>query len=174
MKLHITYIAWGTLALALAAWGLVGYQVSHIYDAAAARGEEIANAEQQSDRAAFGQRLTSLAADTTEERAQLEASVGDDIVAVATLLEDTGARAGVDTTVSTAAPGGVEELPGGKTLQSYGIVVQGSGRFAAVMHMTALYEKLPLLSEVESVELTHVGALWHITIRVRISLAASP
>src|SRR3989338_7486354 len=87
MNKHLTSIAWTTLAVACLSWGGVWYLTSALTEEAELRASATAEALQKADRAAYNQRLLSIANETSVERERLEAVAGLDIVSIVTTIE---------------------------------------------------------------------------------------
>lgn len=135
----------------------------------------VAQSEQQVDRAARTLRLSGIVADTKDERERLDTLIQPDVVSIVDTIEAAGAAARVKATVSDALPQGISrELPGGQPLQAVAFVVQAQGSFSSLMKLLALFEHLPLVSSVEEVDLEQSSAAnpktatWHLTARIRV------
>lgn len=179
MKRNISILAWPLLALSIAAWLGVAYAGSWILQQAQEKGAQASSADQESDRVAYALRLHSLAADTSQDRADLEALVGKDVVAIAKELEATGKSAGAAASVSSASPEGpVKEIPGGAPLRGISFIVQLQGSYASLMRAVQLYELLPTPSSIQGVEIERLSQAdknsppWHMTLRIRIFTTA--
>jgi len=172
------YLSYLLAAIALLAWALVIYAGFAIDSTALGEAQTIAAQQQQSDQAGYQDRIHSLAAQTTLQRLQLGTLTSTDVVTIVTLLETTGKSVGAK--VSTALPeGGSVTLPGGGVLQPIAFVVDASGSFSSLMHALALYETLPIPSQVEQVDLEYVtttpgasAGSWHLTAHVRVLTSA--
>ncbi|MEK7601166.1 MAG: hypothetical protein AAB480_01370 [Patescibacteria group bacterium] len=179
MKTRSTYIGWLSLCVAFGLWGAVIYAALSIQTQARVSATNVAQSEQQIDRAARMLRLSGLVADTKDERARLDSLIQSDVVSIVDTIEAAGAAARVKATVSDALPQGVSrELPGGEPLQTVAFVVQAQGSFSSLMKLVALFEHLPLVSSVEEIDLEQSAganpktATWHLTARIRVLTTA--
>ena len=172
MNKHLTLIAWTTLAAACLSWGGVWYLTSALTEEAELRASATAEALQKADRAAYNQRLLSIANETSVERERLDAVAGLDIVSIVTAIEEAGTAAGVAVEISNASPGDTIDLAGGASLSTYRLVAGGQGTFAELMRVAALLEQLPLISEVETLEFQYLSdsgsSSWRITARLKV------
>lgn len=174
-----TYIAWLFLFFSLLAWVAVVYAAFSIRGEAASSASTAESADQQLDRLAYTQRLSSLVATTADERALLDSFAQLDVVSIVKTMEAAGKSMHVNVQVNDAQPEiGAQALPGGGNLQPVGFVVEARGTFSSLMRVTALFEHLPLVSSVEQVELEYLGTSgagvlpWHLTLRVRVYTTA--
>lgn len=171
--------AYSLLAIAVIAWGAVFFESSWLLGSASDRAQSAASSEQMSEKLAYAARLSALAADTKDERAQVEAMVRGDVVAIANTLEAVGKNAGVGAKVSDALPeNGATALPGGGAVQPIAFIVQTQGTFQALMRAAALYERLALPSQIEQLDMEKSGsgdaksAPWRMTLRIRVLTSA--
>ncbi len=166
-----TSLSWILLIAAIAMIALAGYAAATIQSTAFTRAEEVQTEAQQLDRKAYAARLTAIAADTKDEREELEQFLRLDIVATAEEFERVGARAGIKVSVTDATPDQGTSLPGGGTLRwvTFSIVAEGS--YEALMRAASLYESLPYAQEVTLFDLQKNGGTaggWHLTLRIRV------
>ena len=176
MNRSIVPFAWLLALTALVAWGAVGYAATAVLTAARGQGEVAAEVVQQSDRAAFNQRLQLLAGETKTERELLDAITGYDIVAIATEIESVGKRVGVEVEISAATPAGSTELPRDVRATTYNFIVTASGSFAALMQVASLFEHLPLISNIDSLDVAHASdseeGAWRLIAHVKVLTTA--
>lgn len=163
--------SWILLFAAIAALALAGYAAKTIQAAALARAEEVQTEAQQLDRKAYADRLSAIASDTADERAELEQFLRLDIVATAEEFERIGTLSGVKATVTGALPDPGKELPGGGTLRWISFLISAEGTYAALMRTVALYEDLPYALEISRFDLEQNSETeidWRLTLSVRV------
>ena len=175
MNIHITYIAWLLLVAAFGLWGAVVYVALSIQTQAQASATDVAQSQYQLDRVAYAQRISALAADTKDERQRLDSLVQSDLVSIVGIIEEAGKNARIKATVSDALPDASQrELPGGALLQVVSFVVQAQGTFSDMIKLAGIFERLPLVSSIESIDLERATggdpkvSLWHLTTRIRV------
>ncbi len=180
MSNQVKITSWVLLALALASWASVGYAAHLISETATQRSNDTRLALTKANQVALNQRVEALAENTKEKRKQLETIAGADVVSVIDIIDAAGKSAGIEAKVSDAAVASSLQL--GKTTDTLrGLVfnVQGSGTFAEVMHAAALYEKLPLLSSIDQIDIEKQPSPdpklppWHINARIRVQTLIS-
>jgi hypothetical protein len=173
-KKYLQSGSWIALALSLLACAAVFHAGSSILADASLKSEQASEAAQSTAKAAYTQRLRSLASDTEADRTALDNLVGEDIASLATTIESAGTSAGIAAHVTQATPEGAPaDLPGG-TLQAISMVVEGEGSFARVMHALSLYETLPLPAAIEQFDIERTGetSAWHLTLHLRVFTSA--
>lgn len=179
-SIPLTYISYAALTLAIFAWTAVFYEGTQLTNEAADRAATAATVEQLAEKRAYAARLNALAADTKDERAQIERIVQTDVVTIANTIEAMGKSAGVSAQVSDALPenGGVD-LPGGGKIQPIAFIVQASGSFQSLMRLASLYEHISLPSQVQQLDIEKSGGAdpkapaWRMTIRIRVFTSAT-
>lgn len=172
-------IAYGSLALALIVWAALLGGSFHLMSSAQERAQAAATLQADAAKRAYTARLAALAQDTSTQRAALESLVQPDVVTIVNGIEAAGKKAGTDAQVTSAlADGTATDLPGGGKIQGVAFVVEAHGSYASMARLAQVYEKLPLASTVESVDLEKAVALgatsasWHLTIRIRVFTSA--
>lgn len=180
MSNRVTIIAWILLALALAAWAGVGYGAHWITSTAQQRANDTRAALTKANQAALNQKVEALAQNTKEKRDELAKIAGADVVVVVDAIDAAGKAAGIDAKVSDASVAGSQQLgKNGDTLRGVVFTVQAAGSFAQIMHAVSLYEKLPLLSTVEQLDIEKVqssdpkSASWRMLARIRVQTLLS-
>ncbi len=180
MSNRVTVTSWIVIALALAAWGGVFASAYMIRSTAIQRSNDTKDALTKANQAALNNRVQTLAENTKESRDQLAAIAGSDVVGVIDVIDAAGKRAGLNAKVSDAAVGGTQQLgKNGDTLRAVVFNVQGEGSFAQVMHAAALYEKLPLLSSIDQMDIEKIqttdpkAPAWRIAVRIRVQTLIS-
>ncbi len=175
MSNSIKLISIISFVCAVVAWGGVVYSAQMIRGTAVERSNDTKEALTKANQAALNQRVETLALNTKEKRDQLKSLAGTDVVAIVDIIDAAGKSAGITAKVSDAAVGGTTALgKSGDTLRAVVFNVQGEGTFTQVMHAASMYEKLPLLSSIDQMDIEKVQAgdpkstLWHINVRIRV------
>ena len=175
MSERIKLMSWVLLILALAAWGAVGYGANMIRETAIKRANDSQMAMTKANQAAMNQKVEALAEVTAEKRAQLATLAGADVVSVIDTIDAAGKSAGIEAKVSDASVAGTQQLgKNGDTMRAVMFSVQGDGTIAQVMHALQLYERMPLLSSVDQVEIVKntspdaKAPAWHISARIKV------
>lgn len=175
MSSRVNLIAWCLLAIAVCAWGGVAYAAQTIKSTALQRTNDSQLALTKANQAAMNRRIDALAQSTKEKREALSAIAGADVVSIIDMIDAAGKTAGITAKVSDAAVSGSQQLgKNGDSLRGVVFNVQGAGTFTQVMHAASLYEKLPLLSSIDQMDIERSqssdpkAAPWQITIRIRV------
>ena len=170
---RLSLIAWSTLALALLAWTGVGFFAWTISGAKSERLARLVVTHQSSNDAANAVRIHGLAEDTAQARAALGTLLTTDVVSVANAIESAGKGIGVDTKVSSVLPEGAPtQSPGGPPVQAVGFVVSADGKFSALMHTVALFETLPVPSQITRLDISktpgEASDAWHLDLYIKV------
>jgi hypothetical protein len=172
-------LAYGALLLALIAWGALLWGSSALISNAQTRAQSAANQEQIAAKKSYTARLAALAQDTRDQRAVLESLVHPDVVTIVNGIESSAQSIGVPAQVTSALPEGEPtDLPGGGKVQAIGFVVEAHGSFSNMLKTAALFEKLPIASTVESIDLEKAApdgataSSWHLTAKIRVFTSA--
>lgn len=180
MTKTVKLISWIAIAVAILAWSGVILSANMIRSTAIQRSNDTRAALTKANQTALNKRVDTLAQNTKEKREQLTALAGADVVSIIDVIDSAGKSAGLDAKVSDAAVGGTQQLgKNGDTLRAVVFNVQGNGTFAQVMHAAALYEKLPLLSSIDQLDIEKVQSsdpkapAWHISARIRVQTLIS-
>lgn len=175
MSDRIKLASWILLMLAIGAWGAVGYGANMIRQTALKRANDSQLAMTKVNQAAMNQRVEALAEVTADQRTQLTTLATADVVSVIDVIDAAGKSAGIEAKVSDASVAGTQQLgKNGDTIRAVVFSVQGDGSMTEVMHALELYERLPLLSSVDQVEIVKNGGNdpktppWHITARIKV------
>jgi hypothetical protein len=170
MKINIQYGACALVLIAILAWTAVWYEGNDILNEASSRAATASSAQQQSDRAAYTQRLSAVVADTQADRTALENASNMNIVSIVTLIEGISTKTGITVKVDNATPQGTPvTLPNAGSLSEFSFVVEADGTFAQVIRTVQSLEALPLPSSVAQLELTRNAANnvsaggWHLS-----------
>lgn len=169
-------VAVGTLLLALSLWAAYGYLVLEATDARTLYTAEKLDASQKEERARATQRLHALVRDSESERAVLEELARTDALTAAEAIEAAGKAAGTRTVVrgaTASALGGVSKSPIAKDLRAVEMLVDSEGRLQSILNAIKLFEALPFLSSIRSIEMDQASGgnqsdLWRAVIRIRI------
>jgi len=174
MDRKLTFIAILLAVCMIAGWAIVWYLAATILSGAGARAESLKNTAQQSNRAAFSERLRALGTETKSEREQLELFAKADVISIVRAIEDTGKTVGVAVEVSDAKPEGEgSELPGGARLVPVSFVVQARGGFQSLVHAAELLGSLALPSAISQLEYEkEKDGTWLMTARIRVLTTA--
>lgn len=167
------YISWALLLIALSALSGAAYLSYDVLAEARVRAQIATDAEQMVTRRAYNERLRSLAAETEESRARLDAIAGHDVVSIVDMIEGVGEATGVVMRVSSALSGGDgTDLPGGTTLRPVVFVLEAEGSYAEVNHAILLLEAMPLPSSIDQIALQRGSeegtTRWFASIRFRV------
>lgn len=166
-------LSYATLGLAIALWGGVWYISTMLLREADAQASETQIVLTKANQAALNQRVQSLAASTQDERAQLSALLSQDIVTTIDTIESVGMLTGTGGKVKSVEDAGQQPISDGDPIRAVTFQVEGTGTFAQVMAAAELYEKLPLLSTLDSVAFTKAETrgkvqFWNMNARVRV------
>lgn len=174
MSNRVTITSWLLLILAIASWAGVGYSANWIKSTAQRRANDTRAALTKANQAALNQKVESLAQSTKDKRTELSKIAGADVVVVVDAIDAAGKAAGLEAKVTDAAVSGSQQLgKNGDTLRGVVFTVQAVGSFAQIMHAVSLYEKLPLLSsvdqlDIEKVQGTDAKSQWRMLARIRV------
>ena len=161
-------MAWGTLVLAIAAWGGCVYLYTSLGTLRFEYADRAILAEQETDRQESSARLRSLVQGTEVERAALESIVGVRIVDAAETVEIALRDAGTQEVEISEANAGAPNTQG---ISSVSMGVSATGSFASVMRAVLLLESLPLPSTIEQFEIVQNEDKWRMSARLKLSLA---
>ncbi len=175
MSERLKLMSWILLALAIVIWGGVAYSANMIRETALQRSNDTQLALTKANQLAMNQKVEALAEVTADKRTQLSTLAGADVVAIIDIIDAAGKSAGIEAKVSDASVAGTTAL--GKTgdaLRAVVFSVQGDGTIAEVMHAAQLYERLPMLSSIEQMDIARNQSSdpksppWHITVRIKV------
>ena len=175
MTNRLKLISWILLALAVCMWAGVAYSANMITSTALKRSNDTQLALTKANQASINQKVEALAEMTKDKRAELTAIAGADVVSIIDTIDAAGKSAGIEAKVSDAAVAGSQQLgKAGDTLRGVVFNVQGDGSISQVMHAAELYERLPLLSSIDQIDITRnqttdpKAPAWHIGARIRV------
>ncbi len=180
MSNRVVLTSWIVIALALSAWGGVFFASQLIRSTAIERSNDTKDALTKANQVALNRSVQTLADNTKAKRDELSAIAGSDVVPIIEVIDAAGKTAGLKAQVSDAAVGSTQQLgKNGDTLRAVVFNVQGEGSFAQVMHAATLYEKLPLLSSIDQMDIEKVqgndpkAPAWRIAVRIRVQTLIS-
>lgn len=180
MKMRpITLIAFAAAVSALIAWSAF---VMFAWNVSSQKGNIIShatNAEAVAERENAALRLHALARDTKTVREELDGLTRAEVLGIADIIEGIGKSAGVGIKINGATPdSSPQSSDAAPDLQSVVFLVEAEGAFSSVMHAVLLFENLPVLSSVQSLELARVGdyagpaktkaPLWRLSARIQV------
>lgn len=180
----LTLIAWGGVAAALVAWGLVLMFAWTISSQASEHSLLAGDSEAVLAREIASLRLHALARDTKEAREQLDLLATSEIVEIADIIERVGLATGAKVKISGANPEPAQQ-PNAKNppLHAINFLVETEGSFSTLMHTVALLEALPVLSSIQNLEFERVqnsggsakdkSALWRLNANVKVMTTAA-
>jgi hypothetical protein len=175
MSERIKLMSWILLVFAIASCAGVGYAAQMIRATALQRSNDTQLAMTKANQSAMNQKVQALAEVTKEKREELALLAAADVVTVIDTIDAAGRSAGIEAKVSDASVAGTLPLgKSGDTLRAVMFSVQGDGSMAQVMHAAQLYERLPLLSSVDQIEIVRNNTsdpkqpAWHITARIKV------
>lgn len=122
-------------------------------------------------------RLHSLARDTKSDRDELERMISIDLLAIAGAIEGVGDIAGVDIKIKSVLPDAAKQSQNTKDpeINEADLIVETEGPFPSLMHAVSLFETLPIVSSIQSLELERMPsptdakkALWMLSARIRV------
>lgn len=172
-----TFIAYGTLGLAIVLWLLVGYFAWVLPDMRAAYAERIQKTTQQSDKDSADLRLRVAATESRARAQALNALLAADVPDITGAIRAVGVRAGVPVTINTAVPSTVPGAP--KDVHAIAFVVEANGSLEALLRAVALFESLPIPSTIDIVDLTSEteesarAGEWRLNIKLQVLTTAS-
>ncbi len=183
MKMRkITFVAWGAVAIALAAWVAVAMFAWTIFTQESERSSRATDAEAVTARETASLRLRALARDTKSAREQLDALTKTDVLRIADMIEEVGKSAGVNVKINGAEPETVQPPTKAQSLYAINFLVETEGAFPALMYAAALFENLPVFSSVQSLEFERAQnsdssaknkkALWRLNARIKVMTTA--
>ena len=176
----ITLFAWLAVAGAVIAWGAFSMFALNIMSQESAIRSHATDAEAITARESTALRLHALARDTKNERDRLDSLASAEVLEIADIIEGVGESAGVKVKIGGAVPeiSSQQSAGGAPSLSAIGFQVEAEGAFPAVMHAAMLFENLPVLSSVQSLELTRAQGgevssktkiqLWRLSARIQV------
>ena len=174
-----SYIA---LAATFCVWGAVWYLASFIHNEQTAYLAHIQDVATQSDTTALGARLHVLAESNATRSQQLDAIVSPDAARIIDSIKSVGSLSGVPIKITSAVP---DQLPKSqKDIHAIALVIEAVGSFESMMHVLALFEKIPLASMITLVDLSknpqgtassnaRPSSSWHLSIKMQVLTTAS-
>lgn len=178
----ISLIAWGAVAAAVIAWVLAAMFVWSVFSQENARSASAFNAEQVTAQETASLRLHALARDTKSAREELDALTNAEVLGIADLIEGVGKSAGVKIKINGADPESSQQTSKSQTLHAINFQVETEGTFAPLMHAVILFENMPALSSIQSLELERVQnfdgsdknkkALWRLNAKIKVMTTA--
>ncbi len=174
----IMILSWLALLAAIAAFAGLGWFAMAIGAERVAYEARTGSSDQVLATLAAQARMHALVTDSAPDRARLESLARVDLLAAVDIIESAGSAGGVKLQVSGASPeGDVGKKGDSSGLHAVSFSVSADGSFSALMHTVDLLQALPLLTTVESFDLSRVpigteadaskGA-WHMSARVRL------
>ena len=180
----ISLIAWGMVAAAMFAWILAAMFAWTIFAEESQRNWRIGDAEEAAARETAALRLHALARDTKNAREQLAALTEADVLGIANMIESVGKSTGVKIKINGAEPESDRQDASTKvqTLNAVNFLVETEGTFASLMHTASLFENLPAISVVQSLEFERLQTsdsidknkkpLWRLIARIKVMTTA--
>ena len=175
MSDRIKFASWILLAIAIVIWAGVAYSADMIRETALKRSNDTQLALTKANQLAMNQKVEALSEVTAEKRTQLTTLAGADVVSIIDIIDAAGKSAGVVAKVSDASVAGTVAVgKNGDTLRAVVFSVQGDGTITQVMHAAQLYERLPLLSSIEQIDIAKNQSSdskappWHITVSIKV------
>ena len=177
---RLIYLGWCLSALTFVALCLLALFAWNILGSASDRADATAQAQQASADQESLLRLHSLAIDTKDERAQLDALTHTDVVSIVNMIEAAGKSAGVNVQVSDALPVATPKAVSDKStppLQAVDFVLAAQGKFSALIGAIQLIENLPVPSSINQLDIALTldvqgastsGGPWHMSVRLRV------
>lgn len=153
MQHALTRNGYGTLALAIIAWLGVFYLAGSIASANDARAANAAVLQQRASTVAVAAQFHAVARSVQPFSAQMDGILHEDVASIANTIQAAGASAGVTLKISDALPEDTGTTAQQSGVHALGFVIETSGTFANCMRAIALFESLPIASEIESVDL---------------------
>lgn len=175
-----TFLAWGAVVAAFAAWTMMILFAFSIRSQQEARFADATESETAAARESTALRLHALVRDTKSAREQLDDLTRADFLSIADTIEGVGKVTGAKLKISGALPApGDREQSGGTTLNETDFIVEAEGSFSALMHTAVLFENLPILSSMRSLEFQKTAvagdgkkpAAWRLSARIRVLTA---
>jgi len=159
------------LAVFIIVWGVVGWLVVGINSKLGSLSEKTEERNTLNSRSSHALVLQALARDTASARSVLESAYDVDVVSAIRVVESTGRDAGVAISVESILS---EEFPLAKgqsrPIPAMVLIVRGAGTFERVFRTLSLFENIPLVSILDSVQLDkREDGNWNITARIRIA-----
>ena len=171
-----TWIAWGCVLVAIAAWAGVAMFALAIQARVKARSSQLTKVESAATVANKALLLNTLARDTKDLRGQLDNLTQVDALGVVNIIEGVGKITGTKVTISNALSNTeLRQTNSTSTpaLHSLSFLVGVEGSFSALMRAAALFETLPVLSSVQSLEFERIVqttrskvAMWRMTAQI--------
>lgn len=180
----ITLIAWGAITVSLIAWILTAMFTWTIFTEESERSALAGDAEAVAARETASLRLHALARDTKSAREELDALTKTEVLDIADMIEGVGKSTGVKIKINGAEPESIQQQPNAKVqaLHAINFIVETEGAFTPLMHTVVLFENLPVLSSVQSLEFERVQnsessaknkkPLWRLNARIKIMTVA--
>lgn len=162
-------LAWGMMMVMLAAWGGFGALFWSLEGDRAEYAEAAAQTEEESAHGETIARLHSTIQSTEAERTALESLVNVSILDAVKTIEAAVKQAGAsDVKIGDASA----QAATAQKLSNVSVVVTASGSFAAVMRAVSLLETVPLPAAIEQFDVSKSDDVWHLSARLRVTLAA--
>ena len=175
MTERIKQASWILLVLAIVIGAGGAYSANMITSTALKRSNDTQLALTKANQSAMNQKVEALAQVTADKRNELTVLAGADVVSIIDTIDAAGKSAGIEAKVSDASVAGSQQLgKNGDTLRAVVFSVQGDGSIAQVMHAAQLYERLPLLSTIDQMDIVRNSTgdsktpAWHITARIKV------
>jgi hypothetical protein len=168
-----TILSWILLGIALAA--CAGFFVANIAlnNLAETRKTYALVEARARDNAARSEHVKELVNSTALARAELENSIGADIVSVVDTIEGAGRSVGVLLKVASAQP---ESSNAADVIKPIAFNVEGEGSFADLTDAVHLLERLPYAADIREVLLEKAGEgenAWKLRMRIRLLSSAT-
>jgi len=167
-----TFISWVLTATAVVLWIAVPLFMYQIWSEQNSISEAAKSEETQSMKGATALRTHALLESTTQERSTLDATANVDVISIVDMIEASGKAAGVPAQVSGAiTEAGAKNDP----IASLSFSIQAEGSFDALMRLSSLLERLPLVTSLEElkIEKNPEGDQWKLSARLRVRTTAS-
>ena|SRR3990167_7242811 len=181
---NLSLITWGTVAIALFAWILVVMFARTILTEEGQRNWREGDAQEANARETVSLRLHVLARDTKSAREQLDLLTKTEVLEIANMIESVGKSTGVKIKINDAEPASYQQATNAKpqTLNAIDFLVETEGSFRALAHTSILFENLPMLSSVQSLEFERIRdsegsaknktPLWRLRARIKVMTTA--
>ncbi|MDO8481856.1 MAG: hypothetical protein Q7S75_02120 [bacterium] len=189
MKIRpITLIAFVAVAAALVAWGALAVFAWNIMSEESKIRSHATYTEAVTARENVSMGLNALARDTKSGRDQLDSLTRKEVLEIANIIEGVGKSTGVTVKIGGATSEPVTQKSGksitvNTTMHAVNFIVDAEGTFSSVMHTALLFENLPAISSIQSLQLVRVQnsgdsakaktKLWRLSARIQVITTAN-
>lgn len=168
----MTFMAWGSVLIALALWSGFGVMVWQLGVVRAKVAEREANLVARDEKDRTSAQLQTLMRDTRDERMALSNLASIDALAAAATIEAAGKKAGAIVSIASAVTDEAQKVAS-SDLRTVTFVANTVSEFPRLIHVAELLEALPFPSRIDSYEFSSLDPEkgqkdpWRMSVRIR-------